>query len=359
MIPLFKVRTSPTIGEDVSRTLQSGMLTQGPMVDRLERKVQEELDLPSLPTAVNSATSGLDLALDIIGVGPGDEVISTPMTCYATNVNIIKRGATIVWADVIPYSGNIDPLDVIKKITPRTKAIMAVNWAGNFADYMTLNSYGVPVIEDAAHTWDAYKTSVARGDYIVYSLQAIKFLTAGDGGFLVTPEEKRAEARLKRWYGLDRDNNQSFRSMQDIEVLGYKYNMNDVSASIALSNLRYARNSVECHRKNAEIFAWLLRDLPYVVPLEWSDSASYWFFPVLIYGDRDKFETYMKEKGIQVGQVHTRNDNYTILKEFKSKLPNLDFFSAHHTNIPCGWWLSKDDRDYIIETVSNYDPEQY
>ena len=356
MIPLFKVRTSPHIADDVGKTLNSGMLTQGPEVDKLERYAKKELRLSSLPTAVNSATSGLDLALDIIGVGPGDEVISTPMTCYATNVNILKRGAKIVWADVLLGNGNISHWDVARKVTDKTKAIMAVNWAGHFADYKSLKSFGIPVIEDAAHTWDAYEHNMPRGDYIVYSLQAIKFLTAGDGGLLVTPEEKRREARLKRWYGLDRDNNQSFRSMQDIEVLGYKYNMNDVAASIALSNIRYARNSVFQHKRNAKIMHEALSDLKFLAPLDWSDDASYWFFPISMnHGyDRVNFEHYMQDNGVQVGQVHTRNDHYSVLKEFKTPLHGLDFFAQQQTNLPCGWWLDQEGRNHIIETVRNY-----
>jgi dTDP-4-amino-4,6-dideoxygalactose transaminase len=359
MIPLFKVRTSPTIGEDVEKTLLSGMITQGPKVDELERAIDKELNMYGYPTAVNSATSGLDLALDLIGVGPGDEVISTPMTCYATNVNIAKRGAKIVWADVFPTTGNINYYDIDKKITKKTKAIMAVNWSGQFADYGPMMFFNIPIIEDAAHTWDTYENDeFDRGDFVVYSLQAIKFLTAGDGGLLYTPNEiDRKLARMKRWYGLDRDNNQSFRSMQDIDVMGYKYNMNDVSATIALSNMRFARNSVEAHRKNARLLHEGLSDLKYAAPVPFRESSSYWFFPLILNlgVDRSEFEKYMLQNGIQAQQVHTRNDNYSILKDFKiDGLHGLDFFSEHQINIPCGWWLTESDVQYIIETIRNY-----
>ena len=356
MIPLFKVRMSPTIMEELAPTLISGFIAQGPRVEALEKTLHMELSLPNEPVAVNSATSAIDLALELLDIGPGDEVISTPMTCFASNVGALKRGANIVWADVSPYTGLIDVLDVEEKITAKTKAIIAVDWAGQFADYEGLKSLGVPVIEDSAHVWDTFDHGRERGDFIVYSLQAIKFLTAADGGLLVTPPEYHKAARDLRWYGLDRDNNENFRATQDIKRAGFKYNMNDVNASIALANIRYARNSVEVHRKNATTLHHYLQNLGFADPVPWGKASSYWIFPLVFHRplDRDHFERYMKSKGIMSAQVHFRNDMYSVTEQFKQDLPGLDSFSSNQTNIPCGWWLSTDDLKYIIEAVQEF-----
>lgn len=357
MIPLFKVRMSPDITSEIAPTLNSGFITQGPRVDELEEVALKELNVPNEPVAVNSATSAIDLALDLAGIGPGDEVISTPMTCFATNVSALRRGAKIKWADVYPHTGNINVFDVERIATDKTKAILAVNWAGQFAEYDALKLFAPAVIEDAAHTWDTFDHSRSRGDYIAYSLQAIKFLTAGDGGLLVTPEETHKLARMKRWYGLDRDNNESFRASQDIQTVGTKYNMNDISASIALANMIYAKNSVKMHRMNARALYDGLADLEWLSVPPHYDDTSYWIFPLVVGNgvDRDDFEEYLKHNGIQAAQVHFRNDKYTITKQFDTRtLPGLDFFSSHQTNIPCGWWLNSDDVERIINVIKDY-----
>ena len=194
MIQLFKVRMSPRAKDAVGQVLDSGYIGQGSKVDEFEKLLQEELNSEVTPVTVNSCTSAIDLALDLIGVGPDDEVISTPQTCFASQVGAMHRHATIKWADIDPITGCINPKSVEKLISNKTKAIIAVNWAGRLCDYKSLKGHGIPVIEDAAHTWDVtnnqYVWWLERGDYICYSFQAIKFLTTGDGGLLIPPKDK-------------------------------------------------------------------------------------------------------------------------------------------------------------------------
>ena len=202
MIPLFKVRMAGDVDKDLSAILHSGFIGQGPKVEEFEDLLQKELNSNVRPITVNSCTSAIDLALHLIGVGPGDEVISTPQTCFASQVGSIHRGAKIRWADIDPITGLIDPESVSSLVNEKTKAIICVNWAGRICDYSKLKAFGVPVVEDAAHTWDSFlQESVERGDYICYSFQAIKYLTTGDGGILLCPPEKQEEARILRWYG--------------------------------------------------------------------------------------------------------------------------------------------------------------
>jgi len=355
-IPLFKVRMSPCASHNLEKTLNSGFITQGPRVDEFEEAVSMELNLPGAPIAVSSATAGIDLALDCIGVGPGDEVISTPLTCFATNIGALRRGARIRWADISPYTGNIDPFSVQELITPRTRAILAVNWAGQFADYAGLKSFGIPVVEDAAHTWDSFDHDEERGDYIVYSLQAIKFLTAGDGGILVTPENRHQEARNLRWYGLDRDNRENFRNTQNITKAGFKFNMNDISASIALSNIKDAHRSVLKHQRNARMLSDALMKIDWAFAVPYRETSSYWVFPVIMVEDnRNPFEQWMNAQGIQTAQVHFRNDSYDVMRDFvEGGLPGVDSFSSHQTNIPCGWWMDERDVQFVIDRIMEY-----
>jgi dTDP-4-amino-4,6-dideoxygalactose transaminase len=358
MISLFKVKMSDDVMDRIAPTINSGFITQGPRVEEFEDRLQAELGSKCRPITVNSATSALSLAMDLCDIQPGDEVISTPQTCFATQVGLLHKKAIIRWADIDPKSGLIDPASVRDLITDKTKAIVAVNWAGKIADYAVLKSFGVPVIEDAAHCWDTFfADKVERGDYTIYSFQAIKFLTTGDGGILLCPEEKQHEARLKRWFGLDRTKNESFRINQNIQYAGYKYHMNDIAAAIGLANLDSAKASVVAHRKNAKKYCDAFKDLSFASVLPFDDNCSYWIFSMIMNEDRDKeeFASYLKSNGIESSDVHFRNDQFDITKQFYEKeLPGLDSFSKNQINIPVGWWLSESEVEYIIEKVTEY-----
>lgn len=363
MIPLFKVNMNKNAANSVADILASGYIAQGNVVDDFENMLWNQLNSKHRPILVNSCTSAIDLALELCGVNAKSdaEVISTPQTCFASNVGAINRGARIRWADIDPITGLIDPKSVEKLITVKTRAIIAVNWSGKFCDYAELKKYGIPVIEDAAHTWDTFLTDKPeRGDYICYSLQAIKFLTSGDGGILITPPEKENEARLLRWYGLDRTKNESFRITQNISRVGFKYNMNDISAAIGISNLNNANRAVKTHRNNARIMTKYLQDSKHLSVVDFDETASYWIFPILIkngYENKKFFIKYMESMGITAAMVHYRNDLYDSTKQFrKENLPGVNEFTWNQVNVPCGWWLDEQDVLYIIDKIKLWNP---
>lgn len=356
MIPLFKVRMSGTASEEVSKVLSSGFIGQGPKVEEFEDDLWKELKTKTRPITVNSCTSAIDLALELIGVEIGDEVIATPQTCFASNIRPIHRGARIRWADIDPITGLIDPDSVSKLVTKDTKAIISVNWAGKICDYTALKSHGIPVIEDAAHTWDTFDANGAeRGDYICYSFQAIKFLTSGDGGILIAPEEKEHDARLLRWYGLDRTKNESFRCTQNIRKAGFKYHMNDIAASIGLSNIPEARDSVSKHRENSKHIIEGVNNPNLVLP-EWDETCSYWLFSMhATNGRKQEFMDYLKDNGISSSPVHYRNDEYDCTREYKEGyLKGVSKFHETQVCIPNGWWLDSNQVEYIIETLNKF-----
>jgi len=280
--------------------------------------------------------------------------------CYASNCHILHRGAKIRWADVQEGTWLIDPKSVERLITPKTKAIIAVNWAGKPCDYKALKKFGIPVIEDAAHCWDYFSQhqKLERGDYICYSFQAIKFLTTSDGGCLITNDpEKEKLARLLRWYGLDRTLGQSFRCAQDLKHNGYKYHMNDVCAAIGLANLSEAKLSVKKHRKHAN---YLINNItnPFLSLPVFDDKCSYWLMSISVLTQNvDEFIAYMAKNGVEANPVHYRNDRYTITKPFIEKdLPGVEQFAKQQVSIPVGWWLNKEDLNKIVEVCNNWNP---
>jgi dTDP-4-amino-4,6-dideoxy-D-glucose/dTDP-4-amino-2,4-dideoxy-beta-L-xylose transaminase len=343
MIPLFKVFMSPEAPARVADVLASGYIGQGQQVEAFEAALQELLRWPFPPLTTNSCTSALDLALHLIGVGPGDEVITTPMTCTATNSPIVTRGARPVWADVDPLTGLIDPVDVLRKLTPRTKAIMAVDWGGAPCDYNTLKAFGIPVIQDAAH-----HLSPPQGDYACYSFQAIKFLTTGDGGCLVCPPQQTERARLLRWYGLDRRSKADFRCEQNIMEVGYKAHMNDIAAAIGLANIGGVEELIARHVLNAEYYQAKLAG---VARPPWSYESPYWLYTLLV-EDRHGFISHMADQGIACSPVHARNDTHAAFHYPNGPLPGVDHFASRNVAIPVGWWLSADDRRAVIDGVA-------
>ena len=236
----------PAIGEEeiaaVAETLRSGWLTTGPAAAELERRFAEYLHVKHA-LAVTSGTAAMHLALAALGVGPGDEVVTTPITWPATANVVVHVGATPVFADVRAGDLNIDPEHAASLVGPRTKALLPVHLAGQPADLDPLWALGVPVIEDAAHAVEsAYRGRKIGGlsEATCFSLYATKNVAAGEGGLIATDRDDVAQAVddlrvMRRGHG----------SRYDIPVPGYKANLSDVLASIALVQL----DKVDRHRE--------------------------------------------------------------------------------------------------------------
>ncbi|MFI9011421.1 DegT/DnrJ/EryC1/StrS family aminotransferase [Actinosynnema sp. NPDC053489] len=368
MIPLFKVAMSGAAPALVEKVLTSGFIGQGPKVDEFESALAARIGNPKLAT-VNSATSGLHLALHLVtgGVGgEGGEVLTTPMTCSATNWPVLANGLRLRWVDVDPANLNMDLDDLARKITPRTRAIIVVHWAGYPVDLRRLAEvldqaekvHGVRpvVIEDCAHAWGATfdgRHLGNHGNISVFSFQAIKHLTAGDGGLVVLPDKELARrARLLRWYGIDRETNARFSFLNDIPEFGFKFHMNDINASIGMANLDHVDENLAKHRRNAAYFDAELADVP---GLELTERApdresSFWIYTIKV-DDRDGFMRRLEEAGIMASQVHERNDVYTTVREYAALLPGLDSVSTRMVSIPVGWWLTEEDRGHIVSTI--------
>lgn len=365
MIPLFKValdfnQTMP----HVEYVLRSGYIGEGDMVKAFEQDLASEWGCTKRVISVNSCTSALELAFHLIGV-KDKYVITTPQTCTATNTAIVSRGGIILWADVDQFTGNICPKSVDRLIarhgTAAIAAICCVDWGGTACDYDELKKYGIPVVEDAAHSYlTKYKgqhISMSGGDYVCFSFQAIKHLTSGDGGALIVPDDQVDRARLLRWYGLDRESGTSFRCVQNIQEAGFKFHMNNIAAAIGKANIPTARRAVEASRENALYYCENIKTEGRVIYIPLFDpESSYWLYTILV-EDRDDFIAYLGENGVAASPVHARNDRHTCFPPRQVgglDRAGVDYFSQYNVSIPNGFWLTAEDREKILALVNGW-----
>ncbi|RYD99848.1 MAG: aminotransferase class V-fold PLP-dependent enzyme, partial [Sphingobacteriales bacterium] len=286
MIPIVKpfIPEPGVLMPALQEVLYSGYIAEGEKVYEFERQFGEYIQNP-MALSLNSGTAALHVALLLAGVGPGDEVISTVLTAEPTNVAIKLVGAKVVWADVQPNTGLLDPQSVRSKITERTKAIMLVHYAGMVCDMDAFNAiskeFNIPVIEDAAHALGARYNGRPVGSnapFTIFSLQAIKHMTTIDGGILaLKSQEDYDKGRLLRWFGLDK---KVARLDNDIKTPGYKYHMNNVNATVGLVQLKYIEEIVGKYIANGQYFDHALQGIAGVELLDYNPDTepSYWLY---------------------------------------------------------------------------------
>lgn len=364
MIPLFKPFMPKSVISPLTETLLSGWIGEGSKVKLFEARLAEYLTVEQERVVlVNSGTSALQLALRLAGVGPGDEVISTAMTCAATNEPILLQGARVHWADIDPLTGNLSSASIANAINEKTKAIMLVHWGGQPCDLAEINAladaHGIPVIEDAAHALGSEyqgKLIGSHSAFVCYSFQAIKTITTIDGGMVVCRDPETAHrGRKLRWFGIDREARKTEVFWEyDIEEPGYKFHMNDVAATIGLEQLKYLPDLLTHQRCNADIYYRELEDVPGLTlpPRRDDRRSSYWLMTVLV-EKRNDFVQMLKAKGIASSVVHIRNDTYSVFKDAArvDSLTGLDLFTSRMLCIPIGYWVSEDDIHRISSAI--------
>ncbi len=317
----------PDIGEEeiaeVVDALRSGWLTTGPKTRRFEEEfasfIRNGSEAPGTQAlAVNSATAGLHLALEALGIGPGDEVITTPYTFTATAEVVRHLGAAPVFVDIDPGDFNIDPEKIERAITPRTRAILPVHFAGLACEMDPIiaiaRKHGLKIVEDAAHALPATYRSRMIGeldtDATVYSFYATKTITTGEGGMIVTRDEKVAErCRVMRLHGISRDAFDRYISTKpawryEVIAPGFKYNMTDLAASIGIQQLKRAW---DFQRRRAEMAARYDAELagePVILPRRprHGDTHSWHLYVIRLRQEvrisRDEFIRRMAARGV-------------------------------------------------------------
>lgn len=387
IIPLFKVFMTKEAAAETSKVLMSGYIGQGSQVEKFEKLLKDYFSNSNVVT-VNSATSAEHLAIHMLkrqeknvlsyhgvcfeecqwdGINPGDEILTTPLTCTATNWPILANGIGIKWVDVDPNTCNMDLDDLERKISPKTRAIMVVHWGGYPVDldrlreiqFKTKKLYGFKpvVIEDCAHAFGATYKGQKIGSYgniCTFSFQAIKHLTTGDGGCIVFPHEEQVRrAKLLRWYGIDRDDNRKdFRCENNISEFGFKMHMNDINATIGIENFSAVGENLKRTIDNANFYNKELSNVSGITLLEnKSDRQStYWIYTIKVERQSD-FMKKMQECNIMVSRVHERNDIHSCVSEYRCHLPNLDKLVKEMICIPVGWWVTPEDRQYIVDCI--------
>jgi dTDP-4-amino-4,6-dideoxygalactose transaminase len=365
--PLFKVHINKQLALDnLDSVLSSGFLNEGEQVQNFQEKISNFFQHP-YTLALNSCTSALTLALRLSGVKPGDEVITTSMTCVATNMPICNLGGIPVWADIDKSTGNISPEEVSKLITKKTKAVMCVNWAGMPCELETLQNIcdenNIKLIQDAAHSLGALydgKHVCHHADFTCYSFQAIKHITCGDGGALVCKSaDHYKKAKQLKWFGIDREASKNERGEwkgqrwdTDITDTGYKFYMNNISAAIGLSQIDYFDYIISSHQKNASIYDKEFKNNDLIYPLLFNSRSnpSYWVYSVLIHPeiDRDKTLEKLNEAGVKAATVHVPNHIYSCFKNSFKELPQTEYFGDHQIALPCGWWMTDEDTQNVV-----------
>jgi dTDP-4-amino-4,6-dideoxygalactose transaminase len=262
----------PAIGEEeiaaVAETLRSGWLTTGPRAAELERRMAEYLEAEHV-LALASGTAALHLALVALGIGPGDEVITSPITWPATANVIVHTGATPVFVDVLEDDLNIDPALVAAAVTERTKAVLPVDLAGQPADLDPLLALGIPIVEDAAHAAESRYRGRKIGsiaDITCFSLYATKNIAAGEGGLIATNRGDVAQAVLDLRLMRRGDG-----SLYDIPVPGYKANLSDVLAAIALCQLDKVERHTQIRQRQFAAYDEAVAGLAGITPLARDD----------------------------------------------------------------------------------------
>ncbi len=275
----------PEIGEEeiaeVVDTLRSGWVTTGPKARKFEQAFTAYLGDDSLQSiAVNSATAGLHLALEALGIGPGDEVITTTHTFTATAEVVRYLGADVKLVDIDPATLNIDPAAIEAAITPRTKAIMPVHYAGLSVDmdaiFAIAKKHNLKIVEDAAHalptTYKKQLIGTLQSDAVVFSFYANKTMTTGEGGMLVTRDKDlAARAKVMRLHGINRDAFDRFTAKvpswyYEIVAPGFKYNLTDIAAALGLHQLQRVTGFQLRREQIASRFDEALADLPLILP---------------------------------------------------------------------------------------------
>jgi len=315
--------------------------------------------------AVGAGTDALHLSYILGNIKKDDEVICPVFTCTATNIPLLYIGAKIKFADVDPTNLNISVDHVEKLITKKTKAIVFVNYGGLICDLDRLNSiakkYKILLIQDAAQSLGAkYKNkSITKyADFTIFSFQAIKHITSGDGGALSFRNKKLLQKALRiRWFGIDRLKKQGGTWENDIVEVGYKYQLTDIGACLLLESMKEF-NTIKAHRNL--IYRTYIKNInqnKYLRCLTNNDKKSdpvMWLFTIIT-PFKDLIQKKLRNKGIESNQVHFRNDMYSIFKKFSKnkKFKNMDGVKDDYLVLPMHTKMTINDAKRISKEINN------
>ena len=361
-ISFFETVITPQAIDLATEVLRSGWVSEGFRVAEFEEALARDHGL-SHPVAVNSGTSALHLALMLAGVTTGDEVVLPPQTFAATGHAILMQHATPVFADIDPATGNLAAGSIERVLSDRTKAIIAVHWGGYPCDLAALGElaarHDLALIEDAAHALGASYRECAVGSisrFTCFSFQAIKHVTCGDGGALCcTHANDAADARRRRWFGIDRSHAGPFELGErewEIETLGLKYHMNDLAAAVGLGNLAGFDRRLARRREIAAIYRQSLESIPGLTLLRSDEGyeSACWLFTVLV-ERRAAFVEALEQRGVPTSVVHRRIDRHPVFGGTRQELSGQTHFDEHQISLPLHSGLADREVQQVVDSV--------
>jgi len=363
-IPLFDLNFNIEEENEIIRTLRSKWISMGENVKAFERGFEELLNVKH-SIAVTNCTAALHLALEILGIKEGDEVIVPSLTFVAT-VNAVRYvGAVPVFADIKSFNDlSIDPDDIKAKVTKKTKAIIPMHYGGfscNMDDIKEIaDENNLFIIEDAAHApLSEYKAKKlgTLGDIGCFSFFSNKNITTAEGGMLVTNNDDLSKrAKLKRSHGMTTvsyDRAKGHATKYDVLELGYNYRMDDIRAAIALAQLKKLKDDIEKREELRKIYLSKLNDInEIIIPYrDFPYKSSNYIFPVILKnGNADKRNLVRKklaEQGIETSIHYPAVHRFSIYKEFTSELPTTEYVADNEITLPLYYSLSEENIENV------------
>ncbi|MBI4516438.1 MAG: DegT/DnrJ/EryC1/StrS family aminotransferase [Deltaproteobacteria bacterium] len=369
MIPVFRPSFDHEELEALREPFATGWVGTGPKVKEFEKQFAALVGVPHA-VAVNCCTSALYLALRAAGV-EGGEVITPAMTFVATNHAILMAKATPAFADIEPSTLNLDPAEVAKRITPRTRAVVAMHYGGHACHLDELleitRAQRIPLIEDCAHaTGGSYRQRPlgSIGSFGCFSFQAIKNVATGDGG-MITLQDAAVAERLHRlaWHGISRDTwarstGNVYNWEYDVTEVELKYQMNDIAAAVGLVQLRkLARTNGRRRELAARYTAGLADSDALELPREQAYAHSSWHNYVIKVARaawRDRLVDFLRERGISAGVHYMPTHLYRIYEPYRVSLPVTEEVWQRVVTLPLFPDLAHADQDRVIAAVSDF-----
>ena len=353
MIPIFKPYMPTDILLELENILYSGQLAYGKYGKLFESELAKFIGNPHV-ISVNSYNQAMLLALSVLNLNPGDEVIASPVSCLASNQPFVIKGLKVIWADVDPNTGALCVEDVKKRITSKTKAIFHNHFCGYLGDVIAINQlakeHGLWVVDDCIEAFGTehndQKTGNLGADLTVFSFQTVRLPNTVDGAAIsFSSKELYEKAILMRDYGIDRKN---FRTSTgeinpncDISLEGYGATLSEINSYIGLKQMDNLPTLLNKQRNNAINWNNRIQEVPSIKPLKLiSDTQpNYWVFGVLCEDKAQALQDFRSQNWYATG-VHINNNIYSVFNNLES-LNGVNEFMSKFLALPCGWWVQE------------------
>lgn len=364
MIALYKPHIPKGAGAAIQAVLESEQISGDGRLPEFEGRLRDFIGARHLATTGEFSRT-IEMALRIAGVGPGDSVLLSPLACLASTMPLLQVGAKAVWCDIDVRTGSLDPDEIRRKTSAGVKAVLFYHWVGVPGDIDRLLQAAaeaeLKVVEDAGEAlgaeYDGKRVGAHGSDFTVFSFSPVRHLTTGEGAAVACREpDADAAVRLWRRYGIPasgfRDRMGEISPECDVVVPGMHNYMNRIAGALGTLQMECLPQLVERHQANGRFFDERLAGVDGLSLLSRDNgrTPSHWVY-CFVCERRDDLRSVLREAGIYASTVHLRNDIYNCFGAARCELPGVDEFSRRQLCIPCGWWVTDEDREYIVETI--------